>query len=81
MLIHISSTNAYINELQILIGHAEFYNLKCPSEANWKLRAQVKCNSTLKYFCLYNSVKEIYVEGCNGPDWDRKGNSKYSLQI
>ncbi|CAC5416347.1 unnamed protein product [Mytilus coruscus] len=52
------------------------FNLKCPSQASWKLRAQVKCNSTLKYFCLYNNVAEKYVEGCNGPDWDRKGSKR-----
>ncbi|VDI00546.1 Hypothetical predicted protein, partial [Mytilus galloprovincialis] len=52
------------------------YNIKCPSQANWKFRAQVKCNSTLNYFCLYNSVRGQYVEGCNGPDWDRKGSKR-----
>lgn len=50
------------------------FKLKCPSNASWKIRAQVKCNNTLKYFCLYNNVADKYVEGCNGPDWDRKGN-------
>lgn len=59
--------------LQILVLSVESYNLKCPSPAHWKLRARVKCNSTLKYFCLYNIVKRRYVEGCTGPDWDRKG--------
>lgn len=60
----------------ILISHVELYNLTCPSEAHWKIRAKVNCNSTFKYFCLYNNVKEIYVEGCNGPDWDRKGSKR-----
>lgn len=73
MFSHIFTTYANINELQILTSHVELYNLTCPSVAHWKIRAKVKCNSTLKYVCLYNNVKEIYVEGCNGPDWDRKG--------
>ncbi|CAC5408762.1 unnamed protein product [Mytilus coruscus] len=61
---------------QISMMSVKTYNLKCPSQAHWKLRAQVKCNSTLKYFCLYNNVAEKYVEGCNGPDWDRKGSKR-----
>ncbi|CAC5424765.1 unnamed protein product [Mytilus coruscus] len=72
MLSYISLTYANINELQILIERAEFYNLKCPSKANRNIQAIVHCNSTSKYFCLYNNVKNKYVEGCNGPDWDRK---------
>ncbi|VDI45556.1 Hypothetical predicted protein [Mytilus galloprovincialis] len=52
------------------------FKLKCPSNASWKLRAQVKCNNTLKYFCLYNNVADKYVEGCKGPDWDRKGSKR-----
>ncbi|CAC5408763.1 unnamed protein product [Mytilus coruscus] len=60
----------------ICVFSVESYNLKCPSLAASKLRAQVKCNSTVKYFCLYNNVEEKYVEGCNGPDWDRKGSKR-----
>ncbi|CAC5389986.1 unnamed protein product [Mytilus coruscus] len=61
---------------QIFVLSVESYSLKCPSQASWKLRAQVTCNRTLKYFCLYNSVIGEYVEGCNGPDWDRKGSKR-----
>ncbi|CAC5389978.1 unnamed protein product [Mytilus coruscus] len=63
-------------KLWIFVLSVESYSLKCPSQASWKLRAQVTCNSTLKYFCLYNSVIGEYVEGCNGPDWDRKGSKR-----
>lgn len=49
------------------------YDFRCPLQASWTLQSQVKCNSTMKYFCLYNNVAGRYVEGCNGPDWDRKG--------
>ncbi|CAC5410004.1 unnamed protein product [Mytilus coruscus] len=55
---------------------AESYNFECPSHASWKLRAHLKCNNTWKYFCLYNNVEGKYVEGCNGPDWDRKGSKR-----
>ncbi|XP_071139634.1 uncharacterized protein [Mytilus edulis] len=61
---------------QMLISDAYFYNFKCPSEASWKFRAEVECNSTSNYFCLYNNVDLKYVEGCNGPDWDRKGSKR-----
>ncbi|CAG2195663.1 unnamed protein product [Mytilus edulis] len=50
--------------------------LKCPSQDSWTIRAKSKCNSTLKYFCLYNNLEERYVEGCDGPDWDRKGSKR-----
>ncbi|XP_052084074.1 uncharacterized protein LOC127721356 isoform X2 [Mytilus californianus] len=61
---------------EIFILNVDSFNLKCPSQANWKFRAKVKCNSTLKYFCLYNNVERKYVEGCDGPDWDRKGSKR-----
>ncbi|CAC5365748.1 unnamed protein product [Mytilus coruscus] len=61
---------------QIFVLKVVSYSLKCPSQANWKLRAQVACNSSLKYFCLYNSVIGEYVEGCNGPDRDRIGSKR-----
>ncbi|CAC5400773.1 unnamed protein product [Mytilus coruscus] len=63
-------------EFQFDVLSVESYNLKCPSQSHCKLWAQVKCNSTLKYFCLFNNVEEQYVEGCNGPDWDRKGSRR-----
>ncbi|CAC5403770.1 unnamed protein product [Mytilus coruscus] len=66
----------FATTLQIFILYAESYNFKCPEQANWKFRAIEKCNSTLKYFCLYNNVYRKYVEGCTGPDWDRKGNKR-----
>lgn len=56
-----------------MLLNGKSYDLKCPSNASWKIRAQIKCNSTLKYYCLYNNVEGKYVEGCTGPDWDRKG--------
>ncbi|CAC5400771.1 unnamed protein product [Mytilus coruscus] len=52
------------------------YKLRCPSQANWKIRAKGKCNSIMNYFCLYNNVEEKYVEGCYGPDWDRRGSKR-----
>ncbi|CAC5410001.1 unnamed protein product [Mytilus coruscus] len=61
---------------QIFVISVKAYKLKCHSQSNWKLRAQVKCNSTLTYFCLFNNVAEKYVEGCDGPDWDRKGSKR-----
>ncbi|CAC5359916.1 unnamed protein product [Mytilus coruscus] len=61
---------------QIFISNVESYNLKCPSQSSWNFRAKFKCNSTLKYFCLYNNVEVKYVEGCKGPDWDRKGSRR-----
>ncbi|CAC5417520.1 unnamed protein product [Mytilus coruscus] len=65
--------NAYSN---IFVLSVKSYSFKCPSQVSWETRAQVACNSTLKYFCLYNSVIGEYVEGCNGPDWDRKGSKR-----
>lgn len=55
------------------IGDVESFSFKCPSQDSWTIRAKSKCNSTLIYFCLYNNLEERYVEGCDGPDWDRKG--------
>lgn len=63
--------HSHSNLLQI--STYESYNLKCPSQASWKIRANVKCNSILIYTCLFNNVEKKYVEGCRGPDWDRKG--------
>ncbi|CAC5385483.1 unnamed protein product [Mytilus coruscus] len=60
----------------LVIVNVESYTLKCPSQNSWKIRAKLMCNSTLKYFCLYNNVAGKYVEGCNGPDWDRKGSKR-----
>ncbi|CAC5408766.1 unnamed protein product [Mytilus coruscus] len=62
--------------LQTAVLYIESYEFKCPSQASWRLRAHVKCNSTMKYFCLYNNVAGKYVEGCDGPDWDRKGSKR-----
>lgn len=76
MLCSMTCTKRKLSVLQICIAQVELYNFKCPSQANWKIRAEVTCNSISKYFCLYNIVERTYVEGCNGPDWDRKG--KYS---
>ncbi|CAG2195655.1 unnamed protein product [Mytilus edulis] len=61
---------------QILLLFVESFIFKCPSQAHWKFRARLKCNSTLKYFCLYNSVEGNYEEGCHGPDYDRKGSKR-----
>ncbi|XP_076081132.1 uncharacterized protein LOC143052043 [Mytilus galloprovincialis] len=61
---------------QILILNVESFNLKCPAQAHWKLRAKASCTNTMKYYCLFNYIKEKYVEGCNGPDWDRKGSKR-----
>ncbi|XP_063436693.1 uncharacterized protein LOC134718131 [Mytilus trossulus] len=61
---------------KIFVLNVDSYDLQCPSQPNWTFRAKVKCNSTSKYFCLYNRVDGIYVEGCNGPDWDRKGSKR-----
>lgn len=58
---------------QIFLLSVDSFSFKCPLQSSWKHRAYVTCNRTLEYFCLYNSVIGEYVEGCNGPDWDRKG--------
>ncbi|VDI12115.1 Hypothetical predicted protein, partial [Mytilus galloprovincialis] len=73
------STTYIIIALTIITMHIstyESYNLKCPSHASWKIRANVKCKSILKYTCLFNNVEKKYVEGCRGPDWDRKGSKR-----
>lgn len=62
-----------------MLLNGKSYDLKCPSNASWKIRAKIKCNSTMKYFCLHNNVEGKYVEGCKKPDWDRKG-IVYNLQ-
>lgn len=69
----ITYINANVHVLQIGIQQVELYNLSCPFQGNWKFRAEVYCNSTSKYFCLFNNAEGEYVEGCDGPDWDRKG--------
>lgn len=69
----------YLYVLQISISFVESYNLTCPSEAHWKTRARIRCNSISKYFCLYNNVEGVYLEGCLGPDWDRKGIQCYLI--
>lgn len=61
---------------QIGITYVEPYNFKCPTQGNWKFRANAKCNNTLKYFCLFNIAERKYVEGCKEPDWDRKGSKR-----
>ncbi|XP_052063874.1 uncharacterized protein LOC127703828 isoform X8 [Mytilus californianus] len=63
-------------QIMMLTVDSYMYNFKCPAQVDSKIRAQIKCNSTLKYFCLYNNVAGKYVEGCNGPDWDRKGSKR-----
>ncbi|CAC5403771.1 unnamed protein product [Mytilus coruscus] len=75
VLIFVSTVSIFQNIILYAESH-ESYNFSCPSQAHWTFRAQVKCNSTLKYFCLYNNVEDKYVEGCNGPDWDRKGSKR-----
>ncbi|CAC5416345.1 unnamed protein product [Mytilus coruscus] len=62
--------------LQTAVLYTESYDFKCPSQASWRLRAHVKCNSTKTYFFLYNNVAGTFVEGCDGPDWDRKGSKR-----
>ncbi|CAG2211278.1 unnamed protein product [Mytilus edulis] len=69
----IISVVIFLPTLQIFVFSVVPFNFKCPLQAHWKMRAEVKCNSTSKYFCLFNNVEGIYVEGCDGPDWDRKG--------
>ncbi|CAC5359910.1 unnamed protein product [Mytilus coruscus] len=65
-----------LSMLFIFVLCANSFNFKCPSQSSWNFRAQEKCNRTFEYFCLYNNVIEEYIEGCKGPDWDRKGNKR-----
>ncbi|CAG2211260.1 unnamed protein product [Mytilus edulis] len=70
------------SSLDIGIQQVELYNLSCPFQVNWKFRAEVYCNSTSAYFCLFNNAEGEYVEGCGGPDWDRKGSKRvFSLSF
>jgi hypothetical protein len=51
----------------------ESYVIRCPEQAEWNIRAEIQCQNTAKYFCLYNDLNYTYKEGCTGPDWDRSG--------
>lgn len=74
---HFISVIIFLSVLQILVVFkVESYDLKCLSQASWKMRANIKCKRALYYFCLYNNVEKKYVEGCKGPDWDRKGSKR-----
>ena len=52
---------------------AESYDIRCPEQPEWNIRAEMQCQNATKYFCLYNDLTYSYMEGCTGPDWDRRG--------
>jgi hypothetical protein len=49
------------------------YVIRCPDQPEWNIRAEIRCQNTTTYFCLYNYITYSYEEGCTGPDWDRPG--------
>ena len=51
----------------------ESYAIRCPEQAEWSIRAKIRCQNTTTYFCLCNYTAYSYEEGCTGPDWDRPG--------
>ena len=34
----------------------ESYVIRCPEQAEWNIRAEIQCQNTAKYFCLYNDL-------------------------
>ena len=49
------------------------YVIRCPEQTEWNIRAEIRCQNTTTYFCLYDYIAYSYQEGCTGPDWDRPG--------
>jgi hypothetical protein len=49
------------------------YVIRCPEQTEWNIRAEIRCQNTTTYFCLYEYIAYSYQEGCTGPDWDRPG--------
>lgn len=41
------------------------YNLLCPVQSHWRLRANIKCNSTGSYFCVYDQNDSNFIELCH----------------
>jgi hypothetical protein len=51
----------------------ESYVIRCPEQAEWNIRAEIRCRNTTTYYCLYNDVHYAYEEGCTGPEWEIPG--------
>ena len=49
------------------------YVIRCPEQAEWNIRAEIRCRNTTTYFCLYNYKTYSYEEGCTGPEWEIPG--------
>ena len=46
----------------------------CPVQSQWSLRANSLCNSTQRYFCLFDENALEYSEFCGStPDFERSG--------
>ena len=56
------------------------YVIRCPEQTEWNIRAEIRCQNTTTYFCLYEYIAYSYKEGCTGPDWDRPGILKLTFQ-
>ncbi|CAC5370022.1 unnamed protein product [Mytilus coruscus] len=55
-------------EAKWIIGTATGYDLQCPAQSEWRLRANVSCYSEDKYVCLLNLLENKYEENCLGSD-------------
>ncbi|CAC5403711.1 unnamed protein product [Mytilus coruscus] len=54
--------------LILIIGTTNGYDLKCPAQAEWRLRANTSCYSEDKYVCLFQILENKYEENCLGSD-------------
>ncbi|CAC5371715.1 unnamed protein product [Mytilus coruscus] len=52
----------------LIIGTATGYDLQCPAQSEWRLRANVSCYSEDKYVCLFHLLENKYEENCLGSD-------------
>lgn len=64
-----------------IIGTAIGYDLRCPVQQEWRLRAQVYCFTEDKYVCLFNLLKKKYQADCSGSSQSRKGKVFLNLPI
>ncbi|CAC5411141.1 PPP1R3 [Mytilus coruscus] len=51
------------------------YALKCPANAEWRLRAKVSCSSEDKYVCLFHLLEKKYQDDCLKSDLSSIGSN------